>query len=160
MVKCLAQWHKCHDQKSNPLSAADNTRAWVRWTRPLSHHEPKYEQNIREDYFSFGNLITMLSTLKWKSHSVRKVLLIHFLVIQGEFLKIQYCFLFSIVPSNNNYTNPYLHQVSSRHPDVILYEVYPQMKFILPFRSDNWLWRIVYFGKVHCHSVKKWRRLV
>ena len=35
MVKCLAQGHKDHD--SNPHSAAENTRAWARWTRPLSH---------------------------------------------------------------------------------------------------------------------------
>ena len=30
MVMCLAQEHKCHDQESNPHSAADNNRAWVR----------------------------------------------------------------------------------------------------------------------------------
>ena len=33
MVKCLARGQKCHDQDLNPHSAADNTTAWVRWTR-------------------------------------------------------------------------------------------------------------------------------
>ena len=35
-VKHLAQGHKCHDRDPNPNSIADNARARVRWTWPLS----------------------------------------------------------------------------------------------------------------------------